>query len=61
MAPFRSQNVRRAVGKAAQKLPAHQQEAVSHYLAYNSGADQQLDRKPQDIVDVAILLDSLEG
>ncbi|XP_073701792.1 uncharacterized protein [Garra rufa] len=61
LAPFRSQDVRKAVGKAAQNLPPHQHEAVNLYLAHNAIADQQHDRKPQDIVDAAVLLDSLEG
>ncbi|KAK2907361.1 hypothetical protein Q8A67_006346 [Cirrhinus molitorella] len=63
LGPFRSHDLRRAVWKAAQKLPSHQQEAINHYLAHNAGVDQQQDRKtqPQDIVDAAMLLDSLEG
>lgn len=60
LAPFTSQDVRRAAGKVAQKLPAPQQEAVNRYLAHSAGAAQR-DRTPQDVVDAAELLDSLAG
>ncbi|XP_067235999.1 uncharacterized protein [Chanodichthys erythropterus] len=60
LAPFTSQDVRRAAGKAAQKLPAPQQEAVNRYLAHSAGAAQR-DRTPQDVVDAAEQLDSLAG
>lgn len=52
--------MRRAAGKAAQKLPAPQQEAVNRYLAHSAGVAQR-DRTPQDVVDAAELLDSLAG
>ncbi|XP_051741310.1 uncharacterized protein LOC127507920 isoform X2 [Ctenopharyngodon idella] len=55
LAPFTSQDVRRAVGTAAQKLPAQQQEAVNQYT-HSAGAV-----RPRDVVDAAELLDSLAG
>lgn len=52
-----SSAVRKAVQDSAKTLPAPQQEAISAYLL------QQHYRKPQpqDIVDTAVLLDSLAG
>lgn len=46
--------MRRAVEEAAEKLPAQQQEALHHYLAISAGAV-----RPQDVVDAALLLESL--
>ncbi|XP_039524970.1 uncharacterized protein LOC120477439 [Pimephales promelas] len=54
LAPFSAQCVRRAVEEAAEKLPAQQQEALHHYLAISTGAV-----RPQDVVDAALLLESL--
>ncbi|KAL1277210.1 hypothetical protein QQF64_023883 [Cirrhinus molitorella] len=59
LAPFRSYDVRKAVGTAAQKLPVHQHEAVNYYLAHST--DTNRNPQPQDIVDAAMLLESLEG
>lgn len=59
MTPFRSLDVRRAVETAARKLPAHQHKAVNLYLAHSAVADRK--PQPQDIVDAAMQLDSLEG
>ncbi len=59
LAPFRSQDVRMAVDTAAQKLPADKREAVNHYLAHSADANRK--PQPQDIVDAAMLLDSLKG
>ncbi|KAK2915691.1 hypothetical protein Q8A67_000065 [Cirrhinus molitorella] len=61
LVPFRSQDVRKAVETAAKKLPVHQYKAVSHYLAHGTGTSRRPQPQPQDIVDVAMLLDSLEG
>ncbi|XP_039509529.1 uncharacterized protein LOC120464212 [Pimephales promelas] len=54
LAPFSAQCVRRAVEEAAEKLPAQQQEALHHYLSISAGAV-----RPQDVVDAALLLESL--
>lgn len=59
LTPIRSYDVWRAVENAAEKLPAHQHEAVIHYLAHSASADRR--PQPQDIVDAALLLDSLKG
>ncbi|XP_059364909.1 uncharacterized protein si:dkey-23a23.2 [Carassius carassius] len=59
LTPFRSYDVRRAVKNAAENLPAHQHEAVIHYLTHSTSADRR--PRPQDIVDAALLLDSLKG
>ncbi len=59
LAPFRSQDVRRAVETAAKKLPADKRQAVNHYLGHS--ADVNRKPQPQDIVDAAMLLDSLKG
>ncbi len=59
LAPFRSQDVRRAVETASKKLPADKREAVNHYLAHSADANRK--PQPQDIVDAAMLLDSLKG
>lgn len=54
MAPFTSQCVRRAVEAAAKDLPAQQKEALLNYMAPSSGFV-----NPQDVVDAALLLESL--
>nr|XP_055049489.1 uncharacterized protein LOC129434954 [Misgurnus anguillicaudatus] len=54
LAPFSSQCVRGAVEAAAEKLPVQQQGALQHYLGLSAGAFQ-----PQDVVDAALLLESL--
>ncbi|CAM4575487.1 unnamed protein product [Leuciscus chuanchicus] len=54
LAPFSAQCVWRAVEVAAEKLPAQQQGALHHYLALSAGAV-----RPQDVVDAALLLESL--
>ncbi|XP_039527510.1 uncharacterized protein LOC120479279 isoform X1 [Pimephales promelas] len=54
LAPFSAQCVRRAVEEAAEKLPAQQQEALQHYLSISAGAV-----RPQDVLDAALLLESL--
>ncbi|XP_077083203.1 uncharacterized protein LOC143736351 [Siphateles boraxobius] len=54
LAPFSSQCVRRAVEAAAENLPAQQQGALHHYLALSAGAV-----RPRDVVDAALLLESL--
>uniref|UniRef100_A0A8C1S358 Si:dkey-23a23.2 n=1 Tax=Cyprinus carpio TaxID=7962 RepID=A0A8C1S358_CYPCA len=59
LTPIRSYDVRRAFENAAEKLPAHQHEAVIHYLAHSASADRR--PQPQDIVDAALLLDFLKG
>ncbi|KAK7152442.1 hypothetical protein R3I93_010609 [Phoxinus phoxinus] len=57
LACVNSQDVRRAVGSASQKLlMAHRREAVNLYLARDAG-----NPTPQDTVDAAVLLDSLSG
>ncbi len=48
-----------AVDTAAQKLPADKRETVNHYLAHSADANRK--PQPQDIVDAAMLLDSLKG
>lgn len=59
LAPFRSQDVRMAVETASKKLPADKREAVNHYLGHSADANRK--PQPQDIVDAAMLLDSLKG
>ncbi len=48
-----------AVDTAAQKLPADKRETVNHYLGHSADANRK--PQPQDIVDAAMLLDSLKG
>lgn len=54
--PYTSQCVRRAVEAAARKVPEKQQGAISQYLALKAGVF-----GPQDIVDAALMLESLAG
>ncbi|XP_051949110.1 uncharacterized protein si:dkey-23a23.2 isoform X2 [Xyrauchen texanus] len=54
LAPFSAQCVKRAVEAAAEKLPVQQQGALHHYLTLSAGAV-----RPQDVVDAALLLESL--
>lgn len=48
--------MQRAVEAAAQNVPEKQQEAISQYLALRAGLF-----GPQDVVDAALMLESLAG
>ncbi|CAM4574700.1 unnamed protein product [Leuciscus chuanchicus] len=56
MAPYTSQCVRRAVEAAAKILPSQQKGALLHYLGLSAGVFQL-----QDVIDAALLLESLSS
>ncbi|XP_017210951.2 uncharacterized protein si:dkey-23a23.2 [Danio rerio] len=58
-----SQFMRKTLRISAKNLPTHQRDAITLYLACSSGDPHQTHRRlqPQQVVDTAVLLDSLVG
>ncbi|XP_056310459.1 uncharacterized protein si:dkey-23a23.2 isoform X2 [Danio aesculapii] len=59
----RSQVLRKTLRISAKTMPTHQRDAVALYLACSSGDPHQTHRRmqPQQVVDTAVLLDSMVG